>query len=171
MTDYETLYAQQSDVCGDPFPEFVRFFDGLPPGKRILDLGCGQGRDALVAARRGHRVVAVDRSVSGVGQVVQQAQAEGLTITGAVADIADYVPEHRFDVVVIDRVLHMLADDNTRCGVLAQMVRHIEPGGHLLVADTPKHLPMIRAFMAAQRPPWRSTLARKGFLFWQRVCV
>lgn len=83
MTDYETLYAEQDAVCGAPFAEFVRFFDDLTPVRSVLDLGCGQGRDALVAGRRGHRVLGVDLSASGVRQMVQTADSEGLLVTGA----------------------------------------------------------------------------------------
>ncbi|MBI4361802.1 MAG: methyltransferase domain-containing protein, partial [Euryarchaeota archaeon] len=32
----------------------------LPGGSRVVDLGCGSGRNALFLARRGHRVVGVD---------------------------------------------------------------------------------------------------------------
>ncbi len=39
----------------------------LRPGMRVLDLGCGEGRHAFEAYRRGARVVAVDRGVSEVG--------------------------------------------------------------------------------------------------------
>jgi tellurite methyltransferase len=168
MTDYEKLYAEQGDVCGDPFPDFVRFFDELLPDRSVLDLGCGQGRDALVAARRGHRVVGVDLSATGVRQMVQEAEREGLSVVGIVADIVSFEPDDSFDVVVLDRVLHMLPDDDARGRVLARMVRHVQPGGHLLVADTSQNLSMIRAFMDGEGQTWSSILARKGFLFWRR---
>lgn len=168
MTDYEALYAEQAAVCGAPFSEYVQFFNGQAPGKRVLDLGCGQGRDALSAARSGHSVIGVDLSPSGVQQMVAAADAEGLSVTGVVADVAQYEPAEAFDVIVIDRVLHMLASDDLRGQVLARMTRHVQPGGHLLIADTPANLPLIREVMTRQRPPWTPTLARKGFLFWQK---
>ena len=169
MTDYEILYAAEQEVCGSAFPEFVQVLTALPAGCRVLDLGCGQGRDALIAARAGHLVVGVDLSPAGVGQLVQQAEAENLRVTGVVADIAFFEPDSAFDVVVIDRVLHMLTNDDVRRAVLGRMVRCIPPGGHLLIADTPKTLPMIQAFMMAQGDAWTATLARKGFLFWRHA--
>ena len=41
---------------------YDRFLRYLPPGGRILDAGCGVGRDALAFAERGYSVVAVDAS-------------------------------------------------------------------------------------------------------------
>ncbi len=169
MTDYDTLYAAQDDVCGAPFPELIRAFDGLPPGSRILDLGCGQGRDALAAARRGHRVVGVDLSPTGVEQMVARAESEALAVTGVVADIVAYTPAAEFDVVVLDRVLHMLPDHPTRRGVLTRMVQAVAPGGRLLIADERRNLADIGDFMLEQRPPWALTFNHRGFRFWQRV--
>lgn len=169
MTDYERLYAEQDDVCGDPFPEFVGFFEGQPPGLSVLDVGCGQGRDALVAARLGHRVVGVDLSPTGVAQMRAKAAEAGLSVEGIVADIVDFQPEERFGVVLIDRVLHMLPDDELRLRVFTRLAGCVEPGGHLLVADTPQNVPAIRASIEDAGDAWTLTFARKGFLFWQRA--
>jgi tellurite methyltransferase len=169
MTDYETLYAEGQDVCGQPFPELVRFFEAQPAGLRVLDLGCGQGRDTLMVARLGHQVVGVDLSPTGVAQMLATAADADLSVTGQVADIAGFEPDGTFDVVVIDRVLHMLGDAATRQGVLARTGACVRPGGHLVIADTPKNLPLVRAFMESRDGAWSLTFARKGFLFWQRA--
>ena len=100
--------------------------------------------------------------------MVQKAEEEGLSVVGIVADIAAFEPEDPVDVVVLDRVLHMLPDDDPRRGVLSRVIQQIEPAGHLLVADTPKNLPMMRAFVEDEGPTWSSVLARRGFLFWRR---
>ena len=169
MTDYEKLYAEQDKVCGEPFPELVRFFDDQPTGLTVLDLGCGQGRDALMAARRGHRVVGMDLSPTGVRQMAKAAEKEGLSVVGVVADIMAFEPDGSFDVVLLDRVLHMLPDHEARRRVLARLVRCVEPGGHLLIADERKNLADIRAFMLDQSPPWALTFGRKSFRFWQQA--
>jgi hypothetical protein len=39
---YEQLYRKERNVCGQPFQEFVEFFDILDKDNcRVLDLGCG----------------------------------------------------------------------------------------------------------------------------------
>jgi 2-polyprenyl-3-methyl-5-hydroxy-6-metoxy-1,4-benzoquinol methylase len=107
VTDYELEYQRSQAACGDPFPEFVDLFEALPLPSTVLDLGAGQGRDTLVAARLGHRVVAVDISPTGIGQILAAAQRENLSIEGVVADLTMYCPNGQFDVVVLDRVVHM----------------------------------------------------------------
>lgn len=171
MTDYDKLYAESADVCGAPFSEFVAFFEALTEPIRVLDLGCGQGRDALVAARLGHDVVAVDLAPSGVAQLVEVAAAEGLSVKGEVGDMATYEPTGMFQVIVLDRVLHMLSSDELRAGVLSQCAAHVSEGGHILVADTSTNLPMIEAFFVTgeQAETWGLTLNRKGYRFYQRA--
>jgi len=44
----------------DQAPLYARFLEHLPPGGRILDVGCGVGRDCLVFAERGYRVEGFD---------------------------------------------------------------------------------------------------------------
>jgi len=77
MTDYEMEFQQSENVCGEPFEEIATFFRDLEiPKAAVLDLGCGQGRDALMAARLGNRVMGVDVSETGISQMVKQAQVE-----------------------------------------------------------------------------------------------
>jgi 2-polyprenyl-3-methyl-5-hydroxy-6-metoxy-1,4-benzoquinol methylase len=169
-TRYERHYREGRGVCGDPFPEVVAFFDAYqPPGADVLDLGCGQGRDALLAARRGHRVIGVDLSETGVAQMMEDARAAGLDVQDVVADIAEWEPDGMFDVVLLDRVLHLLRDDAERGRVLERSCAHTRPDGHVLVVDTPKQQALLRAFFESKRPGWEVTLRRKGFVFARRA--
>jgi cyclopropane fatty-acyl-phospholipid synthase-like methyltransferase len=52
-----------------------------------LDVGCGQGRDALFIAIKGHRVVGMDISANGIRDLKDVASRENLPIEGIVADI------------------------------------------------------------------------------------
>jgi tetratricopeptide (TPR) repeat protein/SAM-dependent methyltransferase len=53
----------------DGASSFAQFVAGrLPESCRLLDIGCGSGRDALYFARRGHRVIGLDRSAEGVSR-------------------------------------------------------------------------------------------------------
>lgn len=61
----------------------------------------------------------------------------------------DYRPSGRFDVVILDRVLHMLPDDDTRRRVLHLAMACTGSGGHVLVADEPKHRELIRGALLA----------------------
>lgn len=77
MTDYEKQYKESANVCGPPFDDFVEFFEKYKKSRaNILDLGCGQGRDALFIARMGHRVAGVDISKTGIRQMLDEAKKE-----------------------------------------------------------------------------------------------
>lgn len=140
---YDQHYRDDAAACGPPFTEFVDFCRAAKSGS-VLDLGCGQGRDALLFARAGHRVLGVDVSSVGVGQLLAAAKAEGLAVEGLVRDLRTYRSRRRFDVVILDRVLHLLAPD-ARPQVLARAMAAVAPGGHLLVAEGPKGLALVRA--------------------------
>ena len=148
LVDYDVHYRKGRGQCGDPFPPIVAALETLPVPARILDLGCGQGRDALLAARLGHEVVGVDLSSVGIAQMVEDAESEGLNLEGIVADVLDYRSRRKFDAVVLDRVLHLLLDDDERARCLQRVGSLTRKGGVVLVADTPRHAPQIQAFFA-----------------------
>ena len=168
MADYEKEYQKGLGVCGEPFPEFVEFVGTCDQHLRVLDLGCGQGRDAIMIARRGHHVVGVDQSPTGIAQMAEAASREGLAIEGVVADILTYHPEGEYDIVVFDRVLHMLGSDEQRQRMLHRAMGAAVPGGYLLIADTPSHLSMIRQCIVADRA-WTVSLEKRNLVFGHRL--
>src|SRR5215472_3060020 len=112
-------------------------FDRLPisPGDRLLDLGCGGGRHAFEAARRGARVVAVDTDRGELDKVA--AMFAGMAEAGelpagasatAVAGDATSLPfaDGSFDKVIAAEVLEHLPADQTAMNEIARILR---PGG------------------------------------------
>ena len=161
MTDYEREFQKSENVCGEPFQEIADFIRQLQmTNASVLDLGCGQGRDALMAARLGHRVAGVDIAETGVSQMTKQAEAEGLDVAGYVADIVSFEPPETYDVVLLDRVLHMLESDEVRESVLGKACRHTRSNGYVLAVDTPSNSKLIEQFFRRQKG-W-STVFRKG---------
>jgi 2-polyprenyl-3-methyl-5-hydroxy-6-metoxy-1,4-benzoquinol methylase len=170
MTDYEKQYRKSRDVCGPPFPEFVKFFEHYEETcAKILDLGCGQGRDALLLARMGHHVLGVDISETGVSHMLEDAEREGLEVRGVVADVLEYEPSGAYDVVILDRVLHMFKDDGARTALLEKASAATKPGGFVLIADTPKHQDLIRSFFENHPEDWVTAKDKKGFIFVQKL--
>ena len=164
-TDYEKVYRGAQQALGKPTREFVNFFGSLAkPRLRVLDVGCGQGRDALFIARQGHSVVGIDQSPTGIRDLLADAQAEDLNIQGIVGDIRSFEPAGMYDVLLIDRTLHMLSASE-RPAVLARYLDRVEAGGHVLIADEPSNIPTFEAVLAADRRGWRTVWKRRGYLF------
>ena len=73
----------------------------LRPGERVLDLGCGTGNAALLAAAAGTEVVAVDPSLRLIGVASAAAEREGLALTCEQGDAASIpAPDAAFDCVL-----------------------------------------------------------------------
>jgi len=170
LVDYDPVYRDRKRVCGAPFPEFRAFFDAYARRRAsVLDLGCGQGRDALMAARLGHTTLGVDLSAAGVAQMCEEAAADGLRVQGRVGDIRSFRARRRFDVVLLDRVLHLLPDDAERRRTLRRLSSLTRPGSFVLIADTARHRGLIRGFFERRPSEWRVARRNANFLCVERV--
>lgn len=166
--DYDKLYGETRNALGPPAAVFVEFFDRFDGrNARVLDVGCGQGRDALFIARRGHAVVGVDISPNGIREMERMARSEGLDVQGVVADIACYQPEGVFDVVLVDRTLHMLPKIS-RLIVVNELLNHVGDAGWLLIADEPSNIPDFETAVSNHRSDWTTELRKGGHLFVRR---
>ncbi|MFE7429959.1 MULTISPECIES: class I SAM-dependent methyltransferase [unclassified Streptomyces] len=107
---------------------------GLPPGD-ALDLGCGDGGDALWLARLGWHVTAVDVSAVAVERLAALARAHGLgdSVTTVRADLHKSFAFGGFDLVCA-HYLHTPCDLD-RATVLRSAAHALRPGGRLLVVD------------------------------------
>lgn len=102
----------------------------LPAG-RALDLGAGEGRNAVWLAERGWRVTAVDFSTVALGKAARLAESRGAAVTWVAADLREYAPpEESFDLVVL-AYIHLPPEVFAR--VLRRAAAALAPGGALLV--------------------------------------
>ena len=113
---------------------------GLTSGDKILDLGCGFGRHAFEAARRGANVVALDagrEEVEGVAATfAAMVQAGELTTpnlhTASVQGdaLALPFPDGAFDRVICSEVLEHIPND---VGAMRELARVLRPGGTMAI--------------------------------------
>ena len=113
-------------------PNMLRFM-GDVRGKRILDLGCGEGGYSRELARRGAYPVSVDCSYRAIGHAVSLAQKEGLSIEHYVRNSCDLfdIASEGFDLVLCSM---MLMDCEDLDGTLREAFRVLKPGGRLFAS-------------------------------------
>jgi tellurite methyltransferase len=110
---------------GEPEPSVIELMPLLPAGT-ALDIAAGTGRNSIVLARAGWRVVAVDFSAVGLHGLTEIVRRDSLPISPVVADLEDTFPfrPDSFDVVLnvsyLDRAL------------LPQLKSVLQPGGAIL---------------------------------------
>ena len=108
------------------------FFDGIvpAPGRRTLEVGCGEGRVSRDLADRGHRVVGVDASPTLVRHACE-ADRRSAYVLGDAAALP--FPDGSFDLAV---AYNSLMDVDDLQAAAAEVARVLEPGGRLCVTVT-----------------------------------
>jgi SAM-dependent methyltransferase len=98
---------------------------GVPPRARVLDAGCGSGRNMVELARTGE-VTGVE--LSGTSVAIARGRAVGEVVEGSLMEMP-FAPDS-FDLAVCLDVIEHLPDDR---GALRELRRVVAPGGALLV--------------------------------------
>lgn len=126
---WDARYRESDQIfSGNPNTVLVREVDGMEPG-RALDLGCGEGADAIWLARRGWRVTAVD--ISGVALERAARNAGEVGIDWQRHDLGESFPEGSFDLVSA-HFLHS-PGDMPRERILRTAAGAVAEGGVLLI--------------------------------------
>ena len=109
----------------------------LTPGMRIVDAGCGSGRNIVYLLRSGYDVFAVDGDPIAVasvrklsGELAPQLSAEHFRVE-AIENMT--FPDAFADCVLSNAVLHFARDDEHFDAMLTDMWRVLKPGGLLFV--------------------------------------
>jgi SAM-dependent methyltransferase len=127
---WERFYAGREQVWSGRVNATVGdVADPLEPGT-ALDLGAGEGGDALWLAERGWKVTAVDVSQTACDRIAEL--AGDLPITTERHDLTETFPEGTFDLVSAS-YLHSPNADFPRTTILRRAAGAVAPGGTLLV--------------------------------------
>jgi SAM-dependent methyltransferase len=117
----------------EPDEELEAFIDQVPVG-RALDLGMGDGHNALWLAARGFEVVGVDRSPEAVALARQRARQRNLRIETHVADIRTFPIEPRsYTLILASAVLHFLLPEEARA-LACRICEGLCPGGVVMAS-------------------------------------
>lgn len=105
----------------------------LPPGTRILDAGCGGGRNLLYFLRAGYEIIGVDHSAEAISYARRLAASLNPALPSEnflVAAVEQMpLPAAHFDAVISTAVLHFARDARHFRAMLDEMWRVLKPGG------------------------------------------
>ena len=122
--------AREPIESPEPDPTLVDEIGALRPG-RALDLGAGDGRNAIWLASQGWHVTAVDFSQVALDRGRALATARGVRVEWQLADLLEWTPgASRFDLVTLF-FIHLPSDE--RRDVYARAAAAVAPGGTLLI--------------------------------------
>lgn len=111
VTIYEEEYLTPDYYWGvKPNSVCYQVLELMPPTKhlRILDIGCGEGKDSVFFARNGYDVAAFDISDAGIEKTKRLANMVGVKVKVFKADILDYRLSTKFDILFSSGVLHYI---------------------------------------------------------------
>jgi len=159
-------YYQTENLFGEPYAELMEFFSEYPHKGKVLDLGCGQGRDAIALARLGYSVTGIDNSKVGIEQMNQIAQNENLNLTGQIGDIYALENFDKFDFILLDSMFHFAKKDKKKeVNLIHNIVSGIKKGCSLVVCiqDTGNKVQTLNQAIDFNKPLNR--LADKKFKY------
>jgi SAM-dependent methyltransferase len=119
---WEELAAAGQNVHGE-----ADLIERLGP-RTVLDAGCGTGRVAVELARRGLEVTGVDVDAS----MLAKARAKAPELTWLLADLAAVDVGRTFEAVVLAGNVMIFLAPGTEATVVANLARHVAPGGSLV---------------------------------------
>src|SRR5271170_4781172 len=107
----------------------------IAPGMRVLDAGCGYGRNLVYLLREGCEVFALDGDAAGVEHVLQLSASleTGLPEENFQVGLIEKMPfaDGFADVVICNSVLHFARDDQHFRAMVKELWRVLRPGGML----------------------------------------
>ncbi|KMO83020.1 class I SAM-dependent methyltransferase [Mycolicibacterium chlorophenolicum] len=132
---WEARYAERDRIwSGRVNPWLAEVAGPLPPG-RALDLGCGEGADALWLAESGWRTLGVDISDTALARATAEAERRGVAdqVCFRQMNLSDDFPDGTFDLVSAQFLQSLVRLD--RESIFTAAAGAVAPGGVLLIVD------------------------------------
>ena len=116
---YDERYGREGCYWGmAPSALCDRVLEALQPrsgdGLSLLDLGCGEGRNAIYFACHGFRVTGLDTSMPGLEKARRYAGEAGVDVQTVCADLRSYALGQTYDVIFSTGAVHYIPPDTRR---------------------------------------------------------
>ena len=173
FTMCEEYYQSDEYYWGiEPDPMCYDVLKLCPPIKplRLLDVGCGEGRDAVFFAKNGYHVSGFDIAAAGIEKANRLADMHQIYVDFFVADLKDFRLEQDYDVIYsTNGVFNYIAPDIRR-ELLRNYQEHTAPGGvHAINVFIKKPFIALAPDMEETEYLWKSGELFSGYADW-RFC-
>jgi tellurite methyltransferase len=128
---YDEMYRGESYYWTvRPSRTCFEVLERMPPDRplRLLDIGCGEGRNAVFFARNGYEVHAFDISGTGLEKTRRLAERAGVSVRVFQADLNRFRLDETFDILFSTGTLHS-SDPSVRAELFENYKRHTAAGG------------------------------------------
>lgn len=154
---WDQRYSAAEFAYGSQPNDFLAAHVGAIPAGPVLDLGCGEGRNAVFLAERGYAVTAVDQSAVGLRKAEHLAAERGVSITAVQADLGAFQIRPDYWTGIVSIFCHL--PRAVRLPLYASVVQGLRVGGVLLLeAYTPAQVG--RGTGGPSDPGWMMSLDR-----------
>ncbi|HKZ95119.1 MAG TPA: methyltransferase domain-containing protein [Candidatus Bathyarchaeia archaeon] len=132
---FERQYVENECLWGlSPDSILTKNIGKIPVG-RALDLGVGEGRNALFLAQTGFQVTGIDISPKAIEKFLNLARERDVAVEGLVRDIRDFeFKPHTYDLIVATVTLHFLAKTEVY-ETISKIIRSVALGGYVYIGD------------------------------------
>jgi tellurite methyltransferase len=128
---YDAKYRREEYYWGvEPSDMCLKTLELLPPTRplRLLDIGCGEGKDAVFLARCGYEVSAFDLSEAGLEKTKRLAKQARVDVKIFKANLLDYRLNETYDVLYSSGVFNYIRPE-LRDEILENYKAHVNDGG------------------------------------------
>jgi tellurite methyltransferase len=156
IVDYDSRYSKIEFYWGlKPHNIVVDAIQHLPSNAKVLDLGCGEGKNSFFLAKNNFNVTAIDFSEEGIRKLNEFAKKEKLKIKADVSDVKSYLQNcEKFDAIFAMNVLQFIDEKN-----IFDVIKNIQS------KTKPKGLNVIASFIAETTKQKKMVLSKGRYFF------
>jgi tellurite methyltransferase len=114
-TNYEKWYEGDEYYWGlEPGDFLFELIKLCPPAvnTKVLDIGCGEGKDAVFMAEKGYDVTAFDLTENGIRKTIALAHKRGVKVNAYVDDINTFETDEQYDIIFSTGTVQYIFDEN-----------------------------------------------------------
>lgn len=125
-SEWDQAYSRSSFIFGKSPEKFLaENYDYIPEGSAVLDMGMGEGRNAVFLAQKGHKVTGVDISSVAIKKSYMLAKEYGVKIKGVVASLDKYkIAPDTYDAIICFYYINR--------DIVKKMISWLKPGGLII---------------------------------------